>query len=57
MQFSLQIIDPSDPTKNLTLKHSYRPETVWITREDGEGGEFDLKKLYGCLDKFYNDNF
>jgi len=57
MYFSLTITDPLDPKKNLTIEKGVTPDTIWINREDGEGGEFDLGRLYYLLDKFYDDNF
>ena len=57
MEFALTITDPLDTTKHLTLTNSNNSEMAWICREDGEGGEFDLGRLYYLLDKFYDDNF
>ena len=30
---------------------------IWINREDGEGGQFDAKKLEAILTKFWEEEF
>jgi hypothetical protein len=39
------------------LTAGYAPGRVWIMRKDGEGGDFDTKKLEKIISKFYNANF
>lgn len=31
--------------------------SVWIQREDGEGGQFSDSKFVLAIDKFYQENF
>ena len=51
------IYNPEDSTKNLIIKPGIQKGTIWIQREDGEGGEFSANDFYKVLNKFYNDNF
>jgi hypothetical protein len=32
-------------------------KSIWIEKEDGEGGQFPVKKLEEVLKKFYNKYF
>ena len=30
---------------------------LWITNNDGEGGQFDAEKFFNAVDKFFKDNY
>jgi hypothetical protein len=32
-------------------------DSLWITTDDGEGGEFNEEDFEAAIDKFYKDNF
>jgi len=34
----------------------YREGTVWINREDGEGGEFSVKEVEEVIKDFFDKN-
>ena len=31
--------------------------SLWIEKEDGEGGEFSIEKLERVIENFYNEEF
>jgi len=43
----------------ITMGH--RAEKIWVGKECGEGGDFDINKfnniLFDAIDKFYKENF
>lgn len=54
--FKLDIRDPKNITERIIIENRDKT-TVWISRGDGEYGEFSIQGLYDVLNKFYNDNF
>lgn len=54
--FEITISNPDNPSEKYIIspKDSY---SVWIGKEDGEGGEFVTEALFKVIDKFYKKNY
>jgi len=42
---------------DLFIANGTRPDKVWIGRQSGEGGEFDIKAFEAVIEKFFVENF
>lgn len=49
--------DQTDKCYIITESACGYDDKVWIGNEDGEGGDFDIKKLYEVIDNFFKENF
>lgn len=50
------INNPITPTETFIIENK-NDKSIWISRGDGEGGEFNYQMFYDWIDKFYGDNF
>ena len=56
LDFELTLTNPDDYNKKYTISTDNK-EKLWITRETGEGAEFNERDFYKLIDAFYNENF
>lgn len=56
----MEIIIISEDGRKYTIKNGILPGNIWITRDDGESGDFDIESLgdaiFKTIDIFFEDN-
>lgn len=56
IRIEFTIFNPDNPESQYIITPNDE-SSFWITKGDGEGAEFESKKLFKVIDKFYKDNF
>jgi hypothetical protein len=50
-------IDSSIDVGGFCIQRAINEGKIWIIRQNGEGGEFDIKALEAVIEKFFEENF